>query len=506
MSYIRSFVNYHLLLAFSSYFICSCSVSDSLESDYSKWSFSGSVVDANDNQGLSGAVITYQDASGKKAEATTDQNGYFYIEALPYGTRSFTFNYKKISKKDTLYYSPKTISITSTSESSHMEGVVANNSSIIRLSPINASLTGEFYIHDENSEKNVPASDVKLSIVYQSEDFINIFPKNFSAKTGSDGKFTFTGLPADTGFILQAESYSYGDMRYTSNNITLPRLKSDVKTDLGRIFLSRDTTIEKKQIIKSSNVMDGNFNGFSNVSTLATPYYVFSEKISDKNLSVTIKADTSVFYVTPTLSKDTLYLNHDLAFPAETKITVSINAYKKSNGDRIALTLNGDSAFTTDRGLYAVTSNAWPSNKQFRATFGIQDTIWIKFSEQLDTNTDRIQWSYANGMARTIYANGYYANAKSWVKKDTLFVKMQEKILDSRVQGDSVGMNITVYAKNEMYLKGFTLRTELEVPPPSSSSAESSSSAATSLNAASSSSVALSSSSSAAQSSSSSSK
>ena len=501
MSYIRSFVNYRLLLAFSSYFICSCSVSDSLDSDYSKWSFSGSVVDANDNQALNGATITYQDASGKKAEATTDENGYFYIEALPYGTRSFTFSYKKISKKDTLYYSPKTISITSTSESSHMEGVVANNSSIVRLSPINASLTGEFYIHDENSEKDVPASDVKLNIVYQGDDFINIFPNNFSAKTDDKGKFTFKGIPADTGFILQAESYSYGDMRYTSSNVTLPKLKSDVKTDLGRIFLTRDTIIEKKPVIKSSNVMDGNFNGYNNVSTLITPYYVFNEKISDKNLSVTVKADTSVFYVTPTLSKDTLFLKHNLAFPAETKIVVSITAYKKSNGDRIALTMSGDSAFTTDRGLYAVTSNAWPSNKQFRATFGIKDTIWVKFSEQLDTNTDRIQWSYANGMARTIYANGYYANAKSWIKKDTLFVKMQEKILDSRVQGDSVGMNITVYAKNDMYLKGFTLRTELEVPPPSSSSVVSSSSVATS-----SSSITSSSSSSAAQSSSSSSK
>ena len=135
----------------------------------------------------------------------------------------------------------------------------------------------------------------------------------------------------------------------------------------------------------------------------------------------------------------------------------TIIAKEKSKIDRIALELSGDSAFTTDRGLYAVTSNAWPSNKKFKATFGIDDTIWVKFSETLDPNTDRIQWNYATGMARTIYANGYYANAKSWVKKDTLFVKMLEKILDSRVQGDSVGMNVTVYAQNEMYIKGFML-------------------------------------------------
>ncbi len=481
MSYIRSFVNYHLLLALSSCFICSCSVSDSLDSDYSKWSFSGSVVDANNNQNLSGVVITYQNASGEKTEARTDQNGFFYIDELPYGTRSFTFSYKLISKKDTVYYSPKTINITSTSESSHMEGIVANNSSIIRLSPINASLSGEFYIHDEDSEKNIPAPDVQLNIVYQGEDFINIFPQNFSTKTDSEGKFFFKGLPADTGFILQVTPYDSQNLRYTSNDIVLPRLKAKSETSLGRMILDRDTIFKKANIIKASNVIDASMNGFKSVSTLTKPYYVFNERLSEKNLSVSVKADTSVFYVTPTLSKDTLYLDHDLAFPAETKIVVSITAYKKSNGDRISLALSGDSAFTTDRGLYAVTSNAWPSNKHFRATFGIKDTIWVKFSENLDTNTDRIQWNYANGMARTIYANGYYANAKSWVNKDTLFVKMKEKILDSRTQGDSVGMNITVYAKNEMYLKGFKLYTELEVPPTSSSSAVSSSSVASSV-------------------------
>ena len=495
MNSLRSFFNYRLLIILSSCFIFGCSVSDSLDSDYSKWDFSGSVVDANSNQGLSGVTITYQNTSGEKTEAKTDKNGFFFIDALPYGTRSFTFSYKKISGKDTLYYTSKTINVTSTNESSHMEGVVAGTSAVVRLSPINASLTGEFYIKDEDSGKNLPVSDVELSIVYYDTSFINLFPENLSATTDSDGRFKFKGLPADTGFILQVKSFSDKDLHYTAKDIALPRLKADAETNLGRMFLDRDTTYKKNNIIKSSNVIDANMNGYSSVSTLLTPYYVFNEKISDKNLSVSVMADTNVFYVKPKLSNDTLYLKHDLAFPSETKIVVSITAYKKSSGDRIALELSGDSAFTTDRGLYAVTSNAWPSNKKFKATFGIDDTIWVKFSETLDPNTDRIQWNYATGMARTIYANGYYANAKSWVKKDTLFVKMLEKILDSRVQGDSVGMNVTVYAQNEMYIKGFMLRTELEVPPTSSSSEASSSSSATSASTESSSSVAMSSSS-----------
>ena len=226
MNSLRSFFNYRLLIILSSCFIFGCSVSDSLDSDYSKWDFSGSVVDANSNQGLSGVTITYQNTSGEKTEAKTDKNGFFFIDALPYGTRSFTFSYKKISGKDTLYYTSKTINVTSTNESSHMEGVVAGTSAVVRLSPINASLTGEFYIKDEDSGKNLPVSDVELSIVYYDTSFINLFPENLSATTDSDGRFKFKGLPADTGFILQVKSFSDKDLHYTAKDIALPPFSS----------------------------------------------------------------------------------------------------------------------------------------------------------------------------------------------------------------------------------------------------------------------------------------
>ena len=140
------------------------------------------------------------------------------------------------------------------------------------------------------------------------------------------------------------------------------------------------------------------------------------------------------------------------------------------------MTFSGDSAFTTDRGLYAITSNVWPTNNKFKATFGIEDTMWVKFSEELDKNTDRIQWKFCDGVTRTLYGNGFYANAKAWVHKDTLFVKMDEKILLERTQGDSTGLNITVYAKNGLYAEDFELRTELVVPPQSSSSSDATSS------------------------------
>jgi hypothetical protein len=47
---------------------------------------------------------------------------------------------------------------------------------------------------------------------------------------------------------------------------------------------------------------------------------------------------------------------------------------------------------------------------------------------------------------------------------------MREKILDSRSVGDSVGMNVTIYAKSGMFIDNFILKVELDVPPSSSSS------------------------------------
>lgn len=456
----------------------SCSVDDAEDSDYSKWSLSGNILDSSNNKGLPGATITYQDADGKVCSVTTSDDGSFYIDGLPYGSRTFTINYRTVNKKDTLYYTPKILNIGTASESSHMEGVLSENSVIIRLSPLNASVSGEFYLLDDISGKKVPAQKADLTVLYNDTDYVNLSPKTFSAKTDSLGKFTLKQLPADSGLSLQIAPVAYNGLRYVLANTELPRLKADTKTEIGRIYLVRDTLIEKPSAVKTSNVIDENFNGYKNVSPLATPYYVFSEKISATNLSVTVKTDTSTIYVDPVVKNDTLFLEHDIAFPAEAKIVVSIVAYGKKTENRYNLAFSGDSAFTTNRGLYAITSNAWPSNRNYKSSFGINDTIWVKFSEKLSSNVDRIQWNFAKNATRTIYCHNYGKNADAWIKKDTLFVKMMESILDSRVQGDSVGMNITAYAESGLILENFTLLTELDVPPASSSSLVTSSSSA----------------------------
>ena len=324
-------------------FFSACSVSDSEDSEYSKWTFSGTVVDSENGQGLSKVQISYLDSDGDTETAETDEDGNFFIDNLPYGSLNFTFSYTLIQNKDTIYYAPKVLNIGSSGESSRMEGVVAGTALVVRLSPLNAELTGELYINDEYSDKKVPVTKTKVYLAHQDTAFINSAPKNFEATTDSLGRFSFKDLPADTGLMLIVEAFVYKDLRYTADAIELPRLKSSNPTDIGRIYLSRDTLITPEPQIKKSNVMDVDLIGLENVSQLETPYYIFKEELDSKNLSVTVNADTGTFFVEPRLSKDTLFLDHSTAFPPKASISVSIVGYGKKTGDRIAISLSGKS-------------------------------------------------------------------------------------------------------------------------------------------------------------------
>ena len=476
-----------LLLAF----FAACSVTESESDSYSKWEYSGYVLDASSGKGLSGATITFQDSDGRTVTAATGEDGSFFIDKLPYGSLSFSFSHTEINGKDTTVYAPKVITVGSTNESSSMHGVVASISNVIRLSPLNASIAGEFYIRDPYTGAAIPVSKAAVWITHEDTNYINLNLKSFSTKTDSLGKFKFSGLPADSGLLLNIAPYSYKNMRFILPATILPRLEAKQNKDIGRAYLTNDTLIAAPFRIKASNVMDSSQNGYKNVSTTITPYFVFTEALSEKSLNVTMTGD-SAFILTPTVKGDTLFVKHDKAFPANTEISTKIVAYTKKNNERIEIELSEKSAFTTDRGLYAVTSNLWPENEHYRATFSINDTMWVKFSETLATNTERIQWHYANGADRTIYANGFYANAKAWVRTDTLFVQMQDSILASRNPGDTVGFCVTVYAKSGLYLENALFKTELVVPPSSSSTTDSTTS---SSSAASSDSVAISSSS-----------
>lgn len=155
--------------------------------------------------------------------------------------------------------------------------------------------------------------------------------------------------------------------------------------------------------------------------------------------------------------------------------------FGQKSGTRMAYNLSGDSAFVTSREFYAVTSNTWPSNPNYKANFKIEsDTMWVKFSKKLSTNVDRVQWSKNSDSKYTLYGHGVNANATAKVREDTLFIVMEKNaVSDTTKNGDSFGMNLTVYAADETYITGLKLQSEYEIEPKSTTSAAASSNSET---------------------------
>lgn len=447
----RSNVFVFLILVLSASILFSgCGVSDSETNEYSKWTFSGYVVDGAENKGLSGAEIAFLDDDGNTKTVLTDSTGAFYIENIPYGTRSFRFSYLRVTTsgktQDTLYYGERILNVGSTTESSAMEGVVANGSRIVKLFPLNAALKGDLYLILDDSELKVPAESVQVSLQYLDTTFVNNAPSNFLAVTDSLGRFSFANLPADSNWAISFAAKTYGGRRYVADAVTLPALSAKKVLDIGRAFMNVDTLVEAESFVVASNVLDADGLGLKNISPMIVPYFVMAKALDAANLSVSLTYNDTAFLVNPILSGDTLFLRHDLNLPAERVFSVDIYGYTKRTRERVHVLLDSTSRFETGKGLYVTSSNTWNTSGKYRSSFAQYDTLWVCFSEALNTDASGIAWAAASKGQETLYGSGVTANATTWIHGDTLFVRPDQRL--SAESGDSVGFNVTVSSKS----------------------------------------------------------
>jgi len=423
-----------------------CGANDSDTNEYSKWTFSGYVVDGVENKGLSGAEIAYLDDEGNTQTVFTDSSGAFYIADIAYGTRSFTFSFFEVitsgKTQDTVYYGTRILSAGSTTESSAMEGVVANGSRIVKLFPLNADLEGDLYLIVDDSGIKVPAESVQVSLRYLDTTFVNSNPKRFLAVTDSSGRFTFADLPADSNWVISFAVKKYGSLRYVADSYALPLLLSEQSLDIGRTFMNVDTLVEAESFVVASNVLDDDGLGLKNISPVTEPYFVMAKALDVANLSVSLTYKDTTFLVTPVISGDTLFLRHDLNLPAERTFSVDIYGYTKKTRERVHVLLDSTASFKTGKGLYAIASNTWTTSGKYQASFALYDTLWIRFSETLDSAVGLVQWAEASDADATLYGAGVSKNAEVWIHKDTLFVRPDQRV--AVVSGDTIGFNVTV--------------------------------------------------------------
>lgn len=459
----KLFCAFFLIFA-TSVLLSGCGVSDSETNEYSKWTFSGYVVDGVDNKGLSGAKITYQNGDGDMKSVSTDGTGAFYIENLAYGAQSFRFSYFRVTdsdgSEDTLYYGERVLNVSSTGESSAMEGIVANGARVVRLYPLNASLKGDVYLVLDDSELKVPAESVLVSLQYLDTTFVNNAPESFLAVTDSLGRYSFSGLPADSNWKITFSAKSYGGLRYVANPGTLPRLQSGYAQDAGRTFMAKDSSVKNPSFVVSSNVLDVDGLGLKNISPLAVPYFVMKKALDPENLSVSLTYGDSAFLVNPKVAGDTVFLRHDKNFPANKLFTADIYGYTLSGKERVHILLDSTARFETGAGLHIVSSNTWQTSGKYVSSFAMYDTLWIRFSDSLNTDLSKVAFSEASKGQGSLYVRGALANASAWIHGDTLFVRPDQR-LDASA-GDSVGLNVTVYSKNGLVLENAEIYSKYE--------------------------------------------
>lgn len=449
--------------------IVSCSVNDAEHYEYSKWTFSGYIVDGTNNQPLANATLSYLNEEGSKIVVKADSAGAFFVESLPYGSKAFTVSYTYKGKKDTVVYGTRFLTVGSTSESASMEGIIASAVRIIRLFPLNGGITGELFFTEEETKKQAPAVKIRVNLSYRDSSFVNETGSCFTTETDSLGNFVFKNIPADTGYSLSFSPLIYKNSRYTASSVSAGKVLPAQTLDLGRTLMSIDTLIEKSPFILASNVLDKNGLGLREISPVLEPYFVMKEALSSENLKVTLtySKDTS-FTVSPVLRNDTLFLKHAIQFPINKVISVEIFGYIKKTGERVHLVLTGKSSFETSRGLYVVSSNVDPNYSGYKGVFAVGDTIWIHFSESLASNLDRIQWKKSATANISLYGYGALKNVEARVKKDTLFMKILPVIEedDLATLGPKLGFDITVYSTSGLKLPGVSFLTELDYHEP----------------------------------------
>lgn len=427
-------------VAFFALILSSCGGEGSDSMEYAKWNFSGYVIDGATNERLSGTEIEYLDEDGDLSIVSTDSAATFYITSLPYGQKVFRFSCMRIKAKDTVRYGERMITASSGSESSLMEGVLANGSRLIKLFPLNASVKGQAVLKLPGSGQLVKAEGITLRVQYRDTTFVNSAPENFQVEGDSLGNFRFENLPADSNIWLAANSLEYNGTRYFLAPQSIPRLVSGTEIDIGRIVFQPDTLgIDPLQAL-ASNVLDLNGVGLVGLAPDVEPYYVLSEELDEAHLDLQVLVGDSALEVLPLLKKDTLFIQHTSPFPANSLIEVQLRGQAKESEKLVELTLSGKSRFKTGQALRPISSNTWTSNIDYRNEFSIGDTLWVRYSSKLGS-IDLVQWNKVSS-GKALYGAGQNANSKTWVKGDTLFVVPDQRL--SALAGERIAFQVAV--------------------------------------------------------------
>lgn len=236
--------------------------------------------------------------------------------------------------------------------------------------------------------------DSSVSVSVKGDTVFVKHSKNFSYDTLI--KVSFTGLDTAGNHM----EYTFGDtQRFRTERRTLSQVKSNCLSDKG--FGLGDVPVDIK------------------------PWYVLPQTPLSSSIAVSLIGAGSPG-LNFRIDKDTVFIEPLANFTYDGLVTVIIKGVD-TLGAPIDLTFDGTAQFRTEKNISAVASNTWRTADAAKKYFGLNDTLWVKYSELLDSDVKKIDWA-ASSAVYDIYGSGANTNADVWIHKDTLFVKPDQRL------------------------------------------------------------------------------
>jgi hypothetical protein len=420
-----------------------CMQNSGVDKEFGTWNFSGIVVDGTTQKALSGVNISYTDDNGQLQNAVTDISGKYFISDLSFGERSFVFSYSTL----TTPYTSKRIVVASFNESS-LEGVLADVSRIINLYPLTGSVSGTLLYQPKGTEYHIPAVGASVKISFPDSSMQNMEPSLFTALADSTGAFKISGLPYAPAGVMVFNNFSNKNSTYTlaSKSFTLFTEKGSI--DFGRLVYTTTDSSGWTASMLISNVLSKDGYGKTGIPVNTTVWYKMPVKLDAKSVLATVNGSGFPSIITKIVS-DTLFLTPANQFAYDTSMLVRINAVTTDN-EKFDLTLDGNAMFRTEKSPSPIEANFWLQPFIMKGRFSTGQTLWVRFSELLDTSSSSCTWS-TSAAAATIYGAGASANATFRINRDTLFVTPDQRL--KMTYNSTFGFNVQCRTIDGRYIK-----------------------------------------------------
>ena len=127
-----------------------------------------------------------------------------------------------------------------------------------KLFPLKGAVSGRVMTQRNALAAKNPAVGVLVSVSYTNADMSIAFPKAFQVATGTDGSFSFSGLPVATGCIIMAANATVEGIDFSPGSITAPTLVPVLSVPMGSIIMTPINAANFKQLQAAPLVISPN--------------------------------------------------------------------------------------------------------------------------------------------------------------------------------------------------------------------------------------------------------